>query len=99
MVERNFSDWNGENLRKLRMSMGWSKSDLARHLQCRSEDVIMWELGERRIEVSFIGDLERLLLQAEVLREEVRVTPIAEQQCETNALEQIEFSRVKEDLE
>lgn len=99
MVERSFAVWNGEHLRNLRMRMGWSKSDLARHLQCSSEEVIMWELGERGIETSFIGDLERLLRQAETLREEVRATPIAEQQCESNALEQIEFSRVKEDLE
>lgn len=99
MVENNTTEWNRESLRALRIRMGWCKSDLARRLQCSSEDIELWEEGIRRIEVSMIGELELLLRQAEAVCDEVKHTPVAENQCEKNALEQIEFSRVKADLE
>lgn len=99
MIEISSTEWNKVSLRSLRIRMGWCKSDLARRLQCTSEDIELWEEGASIIDSSVVGELELLLRQAEACCDEVKHMPAAESQCEKNALEQIDFSRVKADLE
>lgn len=99
MVENQQVNWTKENLRSLRLRMGWSKSDLAFHLHCSSDDIAAWEVGTRRIESSIRSQLEFILRQADACSEEVQKTPAAENQCRQNAIDQIDFSRVKANLE
>ncbi len=99
MVDNHTLDWNKESLRTLRLRLGWSRSDLAHHLHCSSEEIESWEEGNCHIEVSVKNELELILRQAEACCDEVKYAPFAEHQCDKNALEQIDFSRVKEDLE
>lgn len=99
MTESHSTDWNKDTIRALRLRLGWCRYDMARRLQCSSADIESWEEGMRDIEVSFVGQLELLLRQAEACSDEVKYMPAAEKQCETNAYEQIDFSRVKADLE
>lgn len=99
MIENHSLDWNKEALRALRLRLGWSKSDLARRLHCSSEDIDSWEEGLSKIEAAIKNELELILRQAEACCDEVKYTPAAENECDKNALEQIEFSRVKLDLE
>lgn len=92
-------NWNKESLRTLRLRLGWSRCDLARRLQCSSEEIEMWEEGSCDIHASFIVHLELIFRQAQTCCDEVKLTPVAENECEKKALEQINFSRVKEDFE
>ena len=97
MVESYSLDWNKETLRDLRLRLGWSRSELARKLQCAPEEVESWEDGSGPITMK--SELEIILRQAEACSQEVQFTPAAENECAKNALEQIHFSRVKADLE
>lgn len=99
MIQINSTEWNRGTLRELRLRMGWCKSDLARRLHCSSLDIEMWEEGAREIDAPILSELELLLRQAEAVSEEVKHMPIAENQCDLNDLEQINFDRVKADLE
>ncbi len=97
MVESYSLDWNKETLRDLRLRLGWSRSELARKLQCAPEEVESWEDGS--VTITMKSELEIILRQAEACSQEVQFTPAAENECAKNALEQIHFSRVKADLE
>lgn len=99
MIEKQHLDWTKENFRSLRLRMGWSKSDLAHRLHCSSEDVEAWELGRRGIDSTIRAELEFILRQADACSDEVQHTPAAENQCSKGALDQIDFSRVKANLE
>ena len=91
-------EWNRESLRSLRLRLGWSKSDLARRLGCCSQDIDEWEAG-RSMDSDTRSNLEMLYLQAETVCDDVKYMPAAENECDRKALDQIEFSRVKADLE
>lgn len=99
MLDNKIVEWNRESLRSLRLRLGWSRSDLARRLHCSSEDIEAWEEGRRPVDASFNGDLEIVLRQAEVCCDEVKYAPAAEAELDKSALEQIDFARVKADLE
>ncbi|MNJ92539.1 hypothetical protein D3C87_102120 [compost metagenome] len=92
-------EWNKENLRSLRLRLGWSKSDLARRLSCSSLEVDAWEDGSSSLSNTVKGQLEILSRQADACSDEVRFGPAAENECDKKALSQIDFSRVKADLE
>lgn len=99
MLNAQRNHWTKENLRTLRLRLGWSKSDLAYHLQARLTDVEAWEDGLLVIEESTVAVLELLKHQAEASSDEILSRPVAEQQCAEKALSQIEFSRVKAEIE
>lgn len=91
--------WNKQNLRSLRLRLGWSRSELAHRLHCSLSDIEAWEENGQKIDSGHISELEILLRQAEECSEEIHYTPAAESQCELKALEQIHFSQVKADFE
>jgi ribosome-binding protein aMBF1 (putative translation factor) len=91
--------WSKENIRQLRLRMGWSRSDIARRLQCSVEEIELCEDGKKIVNSHLKSELEILLRQAEAYSDEVRFAPSAENICDKDALEQIEFSRVKAELE
>ncbi|MGZ3772410.1 MAG: helix-turn-helix domain-containing protein [Pseudobdellovibrionaceae bacterium] len=92
-------NWDKESVRSLRLRLGWSRCDLARRLHCSSEEIEMWEEGKCEIHMSFFSPLELIFRQAQVCCDEVKLVPVAENECEKMALEQIDFSRVKVDFE
>jgi predicted transcriptional regulator len=99
MIENQNSEWTKENLRSLRLRLGWTKSDLARRLGCSQDIVASMEDGSLEIDLSAQGDLQVILRHAETCSDEVKHTPACENEMDRSALEQVEFSRVKEDLE
>lgn len=99
MLENYSLEWNRESLRALRLRLGWSRSDMARRLQCDLTEVEAWEEGNGEFEIQVKGELEILYRQAEECSDEVRYTPACENECDKNALDQVDFSRVKADLE
>ena len=92
-------EWNKDSLRALRLKLGWSKSDLARRLKCSVDEVDAWEDGSGFLEIQVKGELEIMLRQCQECSDEVKFTPASELALDKNALEQIDFSRVKEDFE
>ena len=38
-------NWTAPKIRQLRLCLGWSRTDLARRLQCQVSDVEKWETG------------------------------------------------------
>lgn len=99
MLENHNPEWTKENLRSLRLRLGWTKSDLARRLGCAQEVVASMEDGSLEIDLSAQGDLQVILRHAETCSDEVKNTPACENEMDRTALEQVEFSRVKADLE
>lgn len=96
--ENEFLDWNKDNLRNLRLRLGWSKSDLARRLKCSISDVDAWEEGTTKIEFEFKGELEIMLRQCQECSDEVKNRPASDEALDKNALGQIDFSRVNDDF-
>lgn len=98
-LNENSLEWNRHSVRALRLRLGWSKSDMARRLKCTLTEVDSWEDGTQQIEMQTQGELEIMFRQCEACSEEVKYTPASEVELDKNALEQIEFSRVKANLE
>ncbi len=82
-------EWTKERVRELRLRMGWSQSDLARHLQVEVGTVSKIENG---LHVDFDCVRSRLILfwrQADSLSEEVHYSALAEKMIEDNNLSQL----------
>ena len=92
-------EWNKESVRALRLRLGFSKSDMARRLKCTLTEIDSWEDGKQELQVQIKGELEIMYRQCQACSDEVKYTPASEMALDKNALEQIEFSRVKADLE
>ena len=99
MNATNNLEWNKDSLRALRLKLGWSKSDLARRLKCSVDEVDSWEDGSGFLEIQVKCELEIMFRQCQECSDEVKFTPASELALDKNALEQIDFSRVKEDFE
>ena len=99
MLENYSLEWNKESVRALRLRLGWSKSDLARRMKCSITEVDSWEDGSSQLATQVKGELEIIYRQCQECSDEVKYTPVSELELDKKALEQIEFSRVKEDLE
>ncbi|MEY4615915.1 MAG: hypothetical protein RJB66_875 [Pseudomonadota bacterium] len=82
-------EWTKERVRELRLRMGWSQSDLARHLQVEVESVTKLENGGSS---NFDGIKSQLTLfwrRAESLSEEVQISALAEKMIEDQNLNQL----------
>jgi ribosome-binding protein aMBF1 (putative translation factor) len=91
--------WNRENIRSLRLRLGWSRADLARRLSCSSSDVGTWEEGRQTPDTQVANELILIAKHADACSEEIRTSPRAESLCESKALGQIDFSQIKEEIE
>ncbi len=99
MMENYSLEWNKQSVRALRLRLGFSKSDMARRLKCSLKQVDSWEEGTQDLEIQIKGELEIMYRQCQECSDEVKYAPASEVALDKNALEQIEFSRVKADLE
>jgi transcriptional regulator with XRE-family HTH domain len=82
-------EWTKERVRELRLRMGWSQSDLARHLEVEIGTIHNIETGQD-VDFDLVGS--RLTLywsQAESRSNEVQMSALAEQTIEENNLSQL----------
>jgi len=93
------STWNKDAIKSLRRRLGWSQGDLARRLSCASTEVESWENGSHTPAMNFLNELFLIAKQADACSHEVHASPLAETLCDQQALGQIEFSEIKEDIE
>lgn len=92
-------EWSKETIKSLRLRLGWSQSDLARRLNCASTEVDSWEKGVRAPGSAALNELFLVLKQADACSEEIHNSPLAETLCDEQALGQIQFSDIKEEIE
>lgn len=93
------STWNKDAIKSLRLRLGWSQTDLARRLNCEATEVELWERGVNLPSPHFLNELFLIAKQADACSREVHVSPLAESLCDQQALGQIEFSEIKEEIE
>lgn len=98
MLETATQTWNPEHIVTLRRRLGWSKADLARRLHCETTEVEAWELGSP-VTASVQGLLEVISRQADACFDEMKYTPVAECELDKSSLNQIDFSKLKDDFE
>lgn len=82
-------DWTATRIHSLRLRLGWSRSDLARRMDCNLETVNAWELSQMKPSPDQVPMLEFIEKQAEYISLEVHVCPIAETQLEKSHLSQL----------
>ncbi len=82
--------WSGIRVKNLRRRMGWSRSDLARRLNCESRVVGLWEYDYSMPNHFFSQDLERLEVNAQTHSAYTQHQPLADQLLEYVDAEQID---------
>ncbi len=70
--------WDGIRIRGLRLRMGWSRSDLARRLSVKSEQVSQWEMDLESPSEYSEAILEMLFNLADSTAEEVACVSLSE---------------------
>lgn len=93
------NEWTKENIRTLRLRLGWSQADLARRLSCSFTDVSTWESGENMPDSHVANELILIAKHADACSDEVLSSPIIESLCDRKALGQIDFFDFKEEIE
>jgi len=93
------SIWTKTKIKAVRLRLGWSQADLARRLNCASTEIDGWECGAQVPSTYFLNELFIIAKYADACSHEVHCSPRAESLCEQNALGQIQFSEIKEDIE
>lgn len=89
-------EWTKERIKELRLKMGWSHSDLARHLEVKVNLISDIENGILS-DVDFMGSKLTLFWnQAEELSNEVFLSALAEQELESNKLSQLFQSELQD---
>lgn len=87
--------WKQDQIRLLRLRLGWTQSDLARRLSCEAEIIEALEQGTMSIEAHFVHKLELIAHQADLCGEEIQCMPAAENLCDQEHLGQVELNKVK----
>lgn len=88
-------NWDAEKIKELRLRLGFSTSDMARHLHCECTSIRDWELGNIYPEAEIVQILDLLSKQAEALADEMSSMPLAENILDSDELGQIDFQLVK----
>lgn len=86
--------WAREQIKNLRLRMGWEPSDLARRLNCKCEEVLAWEHGEVSCDEKYSSMLSLLNTQADSCAWEMKNSAIAEVILEDAHTSQIMLSEV-----
>jgi len=93
-IKKSQFEWTANRIHSLRLRLGWSRSDLARRLECKLETVNAWELGQMKPNQEQLPMLEFIEKQAEYISLEVHVCPIAETQLEKSHRSQIPLDEI-----
>lgn len=84
-----------KSIKKLRCRMGWSQSELARHLGTLCSDVQAWEQGEKTPDSQMISQLEMIFMQSEVSSLEIADSPQIETLMESTAQTSLRRDQLK----
>lgn len=88
-------EWTAENIRVLRLGLGWSRADFSRRLGCAVDTVIEWEKGTLSPTADDARQLERLVFYLDSYSEVIERQAQAEPLLRDLQLEQIHRERIK----
>jgi len=88
--------WKNDQIRTLRLRLGWTQGDLARRLQCEAKLIESLEMGKEDAAVDLVHKLELIAHQADLCGSEIRCLPAAESFCDQEHLGQVELNKVRE---
>lgn len=90
-----FMEWTSEEIKHLRLRLGWSRSDLARRMSIDCKLISLWEQGERLPDFQETEMLDMIAKQADISADEVSSAPIAEIFCDESDVDQCDLSSVR----
>lgn len=90
--------WQHDQIRLLRLRLGWTQADLARRLKCETQVIESLESGQVAAAVEIVHKLELIAHQAELCGDEVQCMPAAENMCDQEQLGQVELNKVRKTL-
>lgn len=88
--------WKQNQIRTLRLRLGWTQSDLARRLECQTHLIESLENGIESAAVDVVHKLELIAHQADLCGDEILCLPAAENFCDQEHLGQVELNKVRE---
>ncbi len=83
-------EWNPSRLHHLRLRLGWSQSDLARRLECSSQELALFEEGQGILAPGLLQKLDFIENQARVANEDLFFESLADLYFEESSEEQID---------
>lgn len=89
-------EWTKERIKELRLKMGWSHSDMARHLEIEVNTISEIENGDEKEFGPICSKLTLFWNQAESISNEVILSALAEQVLESQKLTQLFQSELQD---
>ncbi len=89
-------EWTKERIKELRLKMGWSHSDMARHLEIEVNTISDIENGAEKEFGPICSKLTLFWNQAESISNEVILSALAEQVLESQKLSQLFQSELQD---
>ncbi len=86
--------WKHDEIRLLRLRLGWTQADLARRLSCDLQLVESLEIGSKVAAIEVVHKLELIAHQADLCGEEIQNRPVAENMCDQEQLGQVELNKI-----
>lgn len=90
--------WKKEQIRLLRLRLGWTQADLARRLKCDTKLIESLEGGQAAVAMEIVHKLELIAHQADLCGDEIQCLPAAENLCDQEHLGQVELNKVRRSL-
>lgn len=87
--------WKQDQIRLLRLRLGWTQSDLARRLSCDPQMVEALEQGSATVAAEIVHKLELIAHQADLCGDEIQCLPAAENFCDQEHLGQVDLNKIK----
>jgi transcriptional regulator with XRE-family HTH domain len=87
--------WHQDQIRLLRLRLGWTQSDLARRLSCEPQIIEALEQGSLAVQSEIVHKLELIAHQADLCGDEIQCLPKAENLCDQEHLGQVELNKVR----
>ncbi len=81
--------WSGDEIRSLRLRLGWSAADFARRFGCLSDQIMNWEKGAAQPSSEDRLQLMKLSIYVDSYSEQMQRAPIAEEVLRSGGFEQV----------
>lgn len=88
-------NWSAEEIKGLRLRLGWSAADFSRHFGCQANLVLDWERGVHSPSPDDILQLTRLEHHLFVYSEQMERAPLADSTLHNHGLEQIYEEQIR----
>lgn len=80
---------NPQDIRNLRLRLGWSMAEMGRRMGCTAEVVLSWEEGRQSPDSDVMNQMVYLDSYTVTYNERVSQTPIAEKMMDEDRLSQL----------